>query len=160
MMALGMSVGFNVPAQAVAGGSSDEDVMAAQRRARSDYIEYCAGCHGVTGSSRPAKVPELRGRVGYFLCLPQGREYLIRLPNVASAAVEDDAALAGLMNYVVTELGGQSRTSGIEPYTAAEVGTWRQAPLTRTSLVRVRSELVGKMRRQCRGVPAAIERFN
>lgn len=160
MMTLGMSVGFNVPAQAVAGGSSDEDVMAAQRRARSDYIEYCAGCHGVTGSSRPAKVPELRGRVGYFLCLPQGREYLIRLPNVASAAVEDDAALAGLMNYVVTEFGGQSRTSGIEPYTAAEVGTWRQAPLTRTSLVRVRSELVGKMRRQCRGVPAAIERFN
>lgn len=160
MVTTGVSLAANVAAQVTGSAAPDGEALAARGRARSDYIEYCAGCHGVTGSSRPAKVPVLRGRVGYFLCLPQGREYLIRLPNVASAAVDDDAALAELMNYVVTEFGGTSSSLGSEPYTAGEVAAWRREPLTRTSLIRARSELVGKMRRQCRNVPAAIENFN
>lgn len=159
------SIGANVYAQAAnvleaTTGERSAPSAAGSGRARSDYIEYCAGCHGINGSSRPAKVPVLRDRIGYFLCLPQGREYLIRLPNVAGAGVEDDAALVALMNYVVAEFGGASRVSKSLPYTATEVSAWRRRPLTGTSLSRFRSELVGKMRRQCRDVPAALENFS
>lgn len=165
MMITVASVGNNVAAQVASSssatsGKAPAEPKMARARARSDYIEYCAGCHGVTGSSRPAKVPVLRDRIGYFLCLPQGREYLIRLPNVANAAVDDDAALAELMNYVVAEFGGVSSPFRAAPYTTAEVSAWRRTPLTRTSLVRFRSDLVARMRRQCRNVPAAIEKFS
>ena len=50
---------------------------------QSDYVEHCSGCHGMQGDSAPAEIPVLRDRIGYFLCTQEGREYLIRLPNVA-----------------------------------------------------------------------------
>ena len=62
--------------------------------ARSDYVENCGGCHGVQGSAAPAALPELRGRVGWFLCTPQTRAYLIRLPNVALSRIKDNQQLA------------------------------------------------------------------
>ena len=52
--------------------------------ARSDYVENCGGCHGVQGSAAPAALPELRGRVGWFLSPREPRAYIIRtLINIA-----------------------------------------------------------------------------
>src|SRR4051812_14550271 len=67
-------------------------------QARSDYVENCGGCHGIQGSSAPALVPELKNRVGYFMCDPAARAYLLRLPNVAHSRITDNAQLADLMN--------------------------------------------------------------
>ena len=54
-------------------------------RPQSDYLERCGGCHGIEGVSAEQLVPTLRGRAGYFLCTKSGREYLVRLPSVATS---------------------------------------------------------------------------
>ena len=85
-----------------------QQVMEDPNQARVDYIENCGGCHGVNGSTVPAQLPELMGRVGWFMCTPDSRAYLLRLPNVAHSRIHDNAELADLMNYVVFVLGGNS----------------------------------------------------
>ena len=67
----------------------------------------------------------LRDRVGYFMCTPEGRDYLIRLPNVAYSAITDNQELADMMNFVVFGLGGASAPKGAKPFTAAEVARLR-----------------------------------
>lgn len=129
--------------------------MAEMNLAQSDYVEHCGGCHGIQGSSAPAQIPVLRDRVGWFMCLPDARAYLIRLPNVAHSRITDNEQLADLVNFVVFGLGRGSVPAGTAPFTAAEVATDRQRPLTTQSLKRLRSGLVEKMIRQC-GAPAAM----
>src|ERR1700683_2709291 len=46
------------------------------------YATNCQGCHGEFGSSA-AEIPTLAGRVGYFTRIPDGRRYLVQVPNVA-----------------------------------------------------------------------------
>ena len=103
-----------------------QQVMEDPNQARVDYIENCGGCHGVNGSTVPAQLPELMGRVGWFMCTPDSRAYLLRLPNVAHSRIHDNAELADLMNYVVFVLGGNSVPAGTRPFTAEEVGRERQ----------------------------------
>lgn len=123
--------------------------------ARADYVEQCAGCHGVSGSTAPAKLPELRGRVGWFLCTPQARAYLIRLPNVAHSRITDNQQLADMMNYVVFGLGGASTPAGSAPYTAQEVARERQQALATTTLRAERARQVESAIRRC-GAPASL----
>ncbi|WIW87742.1 MULTISPECIES: cytochrome C [unclassified Sphingobium] len=117
--------------------------------ARADYVEQCAGCHGVAGSAAPAQLPELRGRVGWFLCTPQARAYLIRLPNVAHSRIRDNQQLADMMNYVVFGLGGASAPSGAAPFTAEEVARERRQPLSTTALKAERARHVETAIRHC-----------
>jgi len=110
-------------------------------KSSSNYLLGCGGCHGIDGVSNPKLVPELRGQVGYFLATPQGREYLVRLPNVAFYAVSD-RELAGVLNYMVFTLGGQGIPRDAKPYTASEVAVLRKSPLTEVSLIDYRNTLV------------------
>jgi len=126
--------------------------------ARSDYIEQCGGCHGVEGRSAPAQLPELKGRVGYFLCTPQARAYLVRLPNIAHSRITDNAQLADMLNYVVFALGGDSAPSAAKPFTGAEVAHERQFPLTSVSLKGERARHVETAIRRC-GAPASLRQF-
>lgn len=123
--------------------------------ARADYVEQCAGCHGVNGSTAPAQLPELRGRVGWFLCTPQTRAYLIRLPNVALSRIKDNQQLADMMNYVVFGLGGASAPSGSKPFTADEIARERAQALSTTMLKAERARQVDSAIRQC-GAPASL----
>ncbi|HUD91948.1 cytochrome C [Sphingobium sp.] len=123
--------------------------------ARADYVEQCAGCHGIQGSTAPAKLPELRGRVGWFLCTPQARAYLIRLPNVAHSRIKDNQQLADMMNYVVFGLGGASAPPDAAPFTAEEIARERQFALSTTTLSAERARQVESAIRQC-GAPASL----
>lgn len=123
--------------------------------AQSDFVEQCAGCHGVRGSSIPAHLPELKDRVGYFMCTPEARAYLLRLPNVAHSRLTDNAQLADLMNYVVFVLGGKSAPPGTKPFTAEEVARERQFPLTSGSLTEQRLRLAKDAIRKC-GAPQSL----
>jgi hypothetical protein len=125
---------------------------------QSDYIEHCSGCHGMQGNSAPAEIPVLRDRIGYFMCLPEGREYLIRLPNVAYSAIGDNQELADMMNFVVFGLGGNSAPKGAKPFTAAEVARLRSRALATQSLIEARAEIVGKMVGRC-AVPKSMNYF-
>ena len=112
------------------------------------YLLYCGGCHGINGHSSDAAVPSLKGQVDAFLCLPAGREYLIRLPNVAFAPLSD-TQLADLMNFVVA-LGETRLGKGDPPYTAAEVGRLRRNPLLGQPIANYRRQLVAKLVQTCR----------
>ncbi|MBB3860329.1 hypothetical protein GGQ88_001595 [Novosphingobium hassiacum] len=126
--------------------------------ARADYVEHCAGCHGVQGISAPAKLPELRGRVGYMMCTPDTRAYLLRLPNIAKSRLTDNAQLADMLNFMVFAIGGDSVLPGTKPFTAAEVGHERQFALTSASLVTERRRHVETAIRKC-GAPASFRDF-
>jgi hypothetical protein len=106
-----------------------------------DYTLACAGCHGFQGVSNPSLVPNLKGLVGYFLNVPEGRAYLSRLPNVAFSTLSD-AQLAAVLNYVVFDLGGASTPAWTAPYRTAEIAKWRRQPLTEVSLTQYRGRLV------------------
>ena len=55
--------------------------------AQVDYMLNCQGCHLPDGSGFPARqVPDLRNRMGSFLSVPGGREYLVQVPGTAQTA--------------------------------------------------------------------------
>jgi hypothetical protein len=109
--------------------------------ARGNYLLSCGGCHGLDGVSNSNLVPDLKDQVGFFLNLPEGRGYLVRLPNVAFSITTDEA-LTGLVNYVVFTLGGASVPKGTRPYTTREVSQLRRSPLTEVSLAQMRQQMV------------------
>ncbi len=125
----------------LAAGSRAAEPMIRFSAPRSDYLLACGGCHGLNGVSNERLVPSLKGLVGYYLNLPEGRAYLSRLPNVAFSAMSDEK-LAALLNYTVFELGKGSVPMGAKPYGAAEVGKYRRMPLNEVALTRYRREMV------------------
>ncbi len=129
-------------------------VSAPSAKSSSNYVLGCGGCHGIEGVSNPKLVPELRGQVGYFLATQRGREYLVRVPNVAFYAVSD-SDLAGVLNYMVFTIGGNGIPVKARPYTASEVGALRKSPLTEVSLIDYRKSLVDDLIAN-HGAPASL----
>jgi mono/diheme cytochrome c family protein len=123
--------------------------------AQSDYVEQCGGCHGIKGNAAPADLPNLQGRVGWFMCLPEGRAYLTRLPNVARSRISDNQQMADLLNFMVFGLGGKSAPAGTRMFTAAEVAAGRPEAYNSVSLVKVRAQIVDKVIQKC-GAPASL----
>jgi cytochrome c553 len=108
---------------------------------KSTYLLGCGGCHGLDGVSNSKLVPELQNQVGYFLNLEAGRDYLVRVPNVAFSTLSDQD-LADMLNFMVFTLGGSSAPVNAKRYTAGEVSRLRKQPLTEVSLVAYRKQLV------------------
>jgi len=94
-----------------------------------DYAVTCQGCHRADGTGTPGTVPALTGSVGKFLRVPGGREFLVRVPGVAQAPL-DDVALAAVLNWMLERFGRDDVPKGVVPYAAAEVGRLRRRPLT------------------------------
>lgn len=113
--------------------------------ARADYAFRCKGCHGFAGEGTPGHVPRLDGFVGHFTHLPEGRSYLMRVPGVARARL-DDARLAAVLNWMLATYGRGDVAPGFAPFTAEEVGAARRQVLTGRKAVRER--LVEEMRVQ------------
>lgn len=99
----------------------------AYRQAQFDYQMHCQGCHTPDGSGADT-VPRMKGQVGLFLQSQAGREYLVRVPGSATSALPDER-LAAVLNWILLEFAGDSLDSGFQPYSAVEVGEWRQQPL-------------------------------
>ncbi|MGH8201400.1 MAG: c-type cytochrome [Steroidobacteraceae bacterium] len=117
------------------------------------YLTSCGGCHGIEGKSAPAAVPTLRGLTGSFLCTAQGREFIIRLPDVALTPLSD-RMLTQVMNFVAFDLGAPvAGGSNARPYTVAEVARLRRHPLTDTGLTAYRNRVVAGLAAQCRVPP-------
>lgn len=110
-------------------------------RPQSNYLLGCGGCHGENGISNSKLVPDLHEQVGYYLNIPQGREYLVRLPNVAFSIMSDQD-LTDVLNFMVFRMGGASVPAHTTPYTIAEVARLRKRPLNEVSLVDYRNRLV------------------
>jgi mono/diheme cytochrome c family protein len=110
-------------------------------RPQRNYLLGCGGCHGENGISNSKLVPDLFDQVGYYLNIPEGREYLVRLPNVAFSVMSDEE-LTDMLNFMVFRIGGASAPAHTAPYTVAEVGRLRKQPLNEVSLVDYRNHLV------------------
>jgi cytochrome c553 len=126
--------------------------------AQRDYILACAGCHGMNGVSNSTLVPSLKGLVGYYLNVPEGRAYLPRLPNVAFSSLNDQQ-LAAVLNYMVFDIGADSAPAGSRPYDAAEVRKWRSRPLTEVTLSAYRRRIVETLIDQYHA-PAALRGYS
>ncbi len=117
------------------------------QRTRADYILHCQGCHLADGSGVPNQVPSLRDQVGAFLRVEGGRAFLVQVPGVSSADLSD-ARLAAVLNWTLTEFGGDSVPAGMPPYSADEIAAWRKQPLSQ--VYAVRSSLIKQIREQAR----------
>jgi len=109
-----------------------------------DYALNCQGCHRADGAGTPGSVPALAGSVGKFLRVPGGREYLVRVPGVAQAPL-DDSATAAVLNWILARFGTDDLPADFSPYTPAEIGRLRRDPLT--DVERVRRELLDAIAR-------------
>ena len=88
------------------------------------YAMNCQGCHGNLGVS-VAEIPPLAGRMGYFVRIPEGRRYLIELPNIAMNPGSNEE-IAAVLNWALYTYSRAQLPASFEPYTAAEVGQWRK----------------------------------
>lgn len=111
--------------------------------ARQNWILKCQGCHRPDATGTAQTTPAMAGVVAKFLHVPGGREYLGRVPGVATAPV-GDAELADLLNWTLYRFDGTHVPADFKPYTAAEVGKLRRAPL-RTEAPVVRAALMAKI---------------
>lgn len=117
-MVLGQQVAARSNAPAVAPTSSP----------RSLYVLHCGGCHGFDGAgSVTGQVPDMR-RLGDFLRVPGGREFVIKVPGVMGSGL-DDAQVASVTNWVLNTLAPASIPNGHVPFDAAEVKRARASPL-------------------------------
>ncbi len=155
--ALWIALGLAAAAPAFAGNNyASERSAVTLSPAQTQFVLRCGGCHGTLGISPPKSVPSLRGVAGWFLCTPEGREYVIRLPNVARAQF-DDATLAQVMNFVTFDLGEQSAPKGALRFTTTEVAAIRARPLNAIPLNEFRQKVVSGLVKRCHAPPSMLE---
>lgn len=97
------------------------------QRAAINYMLHCQGCHLPEAEGFPGKVPRINGFIGNFLGSSEGREYLIQVPGVATAGL-DDADVAELMNWMINKFGAEQLPDGFDSYTTEEVARLRRSP--------------------------------
>ncbi len=104
------------------------------KRARVNYMLNCQGCDLADGRGI-GDIPEMKNFVGNFLRVPGGREYLVGVPGSANAPL-NDALLAELLNWMLMEMSASELPTDWQPYTAAEVESYRATTLTDVDKVR------------------------
>jgi cytochrome c peroxidase len=104
---------------------------------RSHYMIHCMGCHLNDGSGLPPEVPAFDNNLAILAASAKGREYLVRVPG-ASQSLIDDAALAGVLNWILDEYADEPAH---KPFLASEISRYRHKPLTHPA--RLRDELLG-----------------
>ena len=93
-------------------------------RARINYMVHCQGCHLPEAVGFVGKVPRMKDFVGYFLHSRAGREFVIRVPGVATASLPDDE-LTEMMNWLLLTYSAEQLPQPFEPFSAEEVAVLR-----------------------------------
>lgn len=117
--------------------------VANPNRAHVNWMLKCQGCHRPDAAGGPDGTPAMAGQVARFLGAPGGREYLGRVPGVATAALPDDQ-LAELLNWTLLHYDPQHVPADFKPYTTAEIAALRKAPL-RTEAAATRARLLAAL---------------
>jgi len=108
-----------------------------------DYQTNCAGCHQMDGSGAPKSgIPDMRHTVGHFLRLPEGRNFLVKVPGTANSPL-NHADTAALLNWMVFAFSRGEVPSNFRPYTAQEVARLRGEPFH--DVPRARAEIVQRL---------------
>lgn len=122
------------------------------QRAWQNWTLNCQGCHRPDGTGSEGTAPSIAGTVSKFLTVPGGREYLGRVPGVATSPFSN-ADLAELMNWMFWRFDREHMPADFVPFTADEIGRLRTQPL-RLEASQMRSALL-KTADQSSGVAAA-----
>jgi len=138
LLSVGLMAG-GAGAAAASGGPAMPGVVDGAQ-AHIDYKLKCQGCHRPDGTGDDRSNPPLRGQVARFLTVPGGREFLGRVPGVATTNL-DDARLANLVNWTLYTFDPQHMPRDFRPYTGRELGVLRQNPL-RLERAAMRARLV------------------
>lgn len=118
-------------------------LVSAGYTAKTNYILHCQGCHGADGiGGIPGEIPPLLNSMGYFLHIPGGRSYLVQVPGVAQAPI-DDAELAALLNYTLRHYSSAQLPTPFLPYSREEVARDRRSV---SDIVELRAELIAAIR--------------
>lgn len=112
------------------------------QRAWQHWTLNCQGCHRPDGTGSAGTTPSLKGTVGRFLSVPGGREYLGRVPGVATSPLSN-ADLSELMNWMLWRFDKEHMPADFQPYSAAEIGQLRTSPL-RLEASQMRADLLKK----------------
>lgn len=112
-----------------------DGVAADASRARQNYLIHCMGCHGEGGLGLEGHVPSFRDTLAKISASPQGRDYVLRIPGVTQATL-DDAQTAEVLNWVLAEFSTGEAARQIAPFTAAEVAHARARPLLEVTATR------------------------
>jgi cytochrome c2/mono/diheme cytochrome c family protein len=102
-----------------------------------NYLLNCQGCHKADGSGQPGYVPDFRESVARFLAIPQGREFLGRVPG-ASQSLLSDPDRAAVLNWILVTFDSEHVPANFKPYTAAEMAVYRRDPLSQAGTERDR----------------------
>jgi mono/diheme cytochrome c family protein len=105
---------------------------------RANYLLACRGCHLADGSGVPPEVPSLKNTLSQFTVSPEGRNYLVRVPGASQSRL-NDAQLAEVINWVLTEFNADTLPDEFQPFTASEVTLARKQILA--DPVKLRSRL-------------------
>ncbi len=111
--------------------------------ARQAWILNCMGCHTGEAHGISGKVPPLRDELGHFVRLPEGREFIMRVPGASNSALTD-AELANVLNWLIETKNASTRPADFKPYTAEEVAAKRRPALT--DVAKHRAALVESLR--------------
>ncbi len=116
--------------------------VANMARAKQNWMLSCQGCHRADATGTPQTTPTMAGFVARFLHVPGGREYLVQVPGVATAALSD-ADLAEVVNWSLVRFDAANIPVDFKPYTPAEVGRLRLKPL-RAEAMTIRAGMVAR----------------
>ena len=105
-------------------GVSAGIAIADDERARVNYMLHCQGCHLADAAGFPDRVPRMKDFVGYFMHSRDGREFLIRVPGVATSSLPDDE-LTELMNWLLETYSAGELPDDYEPFSIDEVASLR-----------------------------------
>lgn len=117
-------------AQAGEVGPSPQQSMVESLRvstsAYKDYMLNCGGCHRFSGEGVARNsIPDFRNSIGMFTWLPEGREYMIRVPG-SSQSLLGNAELAEVLNWIVANYSPDQLPPDFKPFTGIEVGAVRR----------------------------------
>ena len=93
-------------------------------RASINYMIHCQGCHLPEAVGFAGQVPRMKDFVGYFLHSDEGREFVIRVPGVATSSLSDDA-LTEMMNWLLLTYSAEQLPKPFIPFSTEEVAALR-----------------------------------
>lgn len=113
-----------LPGMMLATAAIAEPVADGPQKARTNYILYCSGCHGLNGKgTAEGGVPGFPNSVGYIASLESGRDYILQVPGVVNTRMSD-AETAEVLNYILNEWAGGEAPD----FSAQEVSQRRTRP--------------------------------
>ncbi|WP_233801586.1 c-type cytochrome [Paraburkholderia sp. HP33-1] len=112
--------------------------------AREAWILNCMGCHTGDAHGITGKVPPLTDELGHFVRLPEGREFVMRVPGASNSSLSD-AELANVLNWLIYTRNADTKPADFKPYTAQEVAAKRRPALT--DVAKHRAALIESLRK-------------